>query len=234
MRAASTSRMSEPLPAGTSSAPARSAMASCRCGPHRFHHRPIGRAVAWLHAGDGADLLHRPSICATRCSIGLIWLQELYVWTHVAAIMLGAGYVLLRGGFVRVDLLYAAMSERGKAWVDLLGTLFLMMPFLVMMAISGWSFFLTSLAMNEPRNMTPACRGLWLLKGTLIVFVAAGRFARREPDSCARWRPFSTVASAASIRTVPSLEADVRAPDVVAPDRRTPQRVDVRRSDRAR
>ena len=42
-------------------------------------------------------------------NIGLIWLQELYIWTHAAAIMFGAGYVLMRGGFVRVDLLYTRL-----------------------------------------------------------------------------------------------------------------------------
>jgi TRAP-type mannitol/chloroaromatic compound transport system permease small subunit len=105
--------------------------------------------------------------------IGLIWLQELYAWTHVIAITLGAGYVLLRGGFVRVDLLYAKMTERGKAWVDLLGTIFLMVPFLVMMAISGWSFFRTSYMMNEASQQDTGLPWLWALKGTLILFVLA-------------------------------------------------------------
>ena len=105
--------------------------------------------------------------------IGLIWLQELYAWTHVAAITLGAGYVLLKGGFVRVDLLYAKMSARGKAWVDLLGTVFLMAPFLVMMAISGWSFFRTSMMMNEASQQDTGLPWLWVLKGTLLLFVLA-------------------------------------------------------------
>jgi TRAP-type mannitol/chloroaromatic compound transport system permease small subunit len=105
-------------------------------------------------------------------NIGLIWLQELYTWTHVTAIMLGAGYVLKHGGFVRVDLLYGRMTERAKAWVNLLGTLFLMAPFLVMMVVSGWSFFRTSYLMNEASQQDTGLPMLWLLKGTLLAFVA--------------------------------------------------------------
>ena len=100
----------------------------------------IGKTVAWLTLAT-VLICFATVYLRYAMHIGLIWLQELYAWTHVAAITMGAGYVLLKGGFVRVDLLYARMSVRGKAWVDLLGTVFLMMPFLVMMAISGWSFF---------------------------------------------------------------------------------------------
>jgi TRAP-type mannitol/chloroaromatic compound transport system permease small subunit len=103
--------------------------------------------------------------------IGLIWLQELYAWTHVAAITMGAGFVLLKGGFVRVDLVYARLSKRGKAWVDLIGTVCLMAPFLVMMAIAGWSFFRTSLMMNEASQQDTGLPWLWLLKSSLLAFV---------------------------------------------------------------
>jgi TRAP-type mannitol/chloroaromatic compound transport system permease small subunit len=103
--------------------------------------------------------------------VGLIWLQELYAWTHVAAITMGAGYVLLRGGFVRVDMIYARLTNRGKAWVDLLGTIFLMAPFLYMMAVAGFSFFRMSFMMNEASQQDTGLPWLWLLKGTLLAFV---------------------------------------------------------------
>jgi TRAP-type mannitol/chloroaromatic compound transport system permease small subunit len=132
----------------------------------------IGNVVAWFTLAT-ALICFATVYLRYSLHIGLIWLQELYAWTHVIAITTGAGYVLLKGGFVRVDLLYAKMTERGKAWVDLLGTLFLMAPFLIMMAISGWSFFRTSLAMNEASQQDTGLPWLWALKGTLIFFVAA-------------------------------------------------------------
>ncbi len=131
----------------------------------------VGRVVAWL---TFATVL----ICFATVylryvlKVGEIWLQELYAWTHVAAITLGAGYVLMKGGFVRVDLIYGRLGPRGRAWVELLGTVFLMAPFLVMMAVSGWSFFHSSYLMNEHSQWETGMPMLWILKGTLLVFVA--------------------------------------------------------------
>lgn len=130
----------------------------------------VGRVVAWLTFATVA-------VCFATVylryvfHIGEIWLQELYAWTHVAAITMGAGYVLMKGGFVRVDLLYVRFSPRGKALVELFGTLFLMAPFLIMMAVSGWSFFHTSYVMNEASQWENGLRALWLLKSTLLFFV---------------------------------------------------------------
>ena len=46
--------------------------------------------------------------------------------------LLAAGYVLNQGGHVRVDIIYTNLNKRGKAWVDIFGTLFLLMPFCTM------------------------------------------------------------------------------------------------------
>jgi TRAP-type mannitol/chloroaromatic compound transport system permease small subunit len=130
----------------------------------------IGKVVAWLTLAT-VLICFATVYLRYAVHIGLIWLQELYAWTHVAAITMGAGFVLLKGGFVRVDLVYAHLSKRGKAFVDLFGTLFLMAPFLIMMAIAGWSFFRTSLMMNEASQQDTGLPWLWLLKGTLLLFV---------------------------------------------------------------
>ena len=58
-------------------------------------------------------------------SIGWVWMQELYVWTHATIFMLGAGYTLLHEGQVRIDLIYRTASARYKALVNIFGSLFL-------------------------------------------------------------------------------------------------------------
>src|SRR5882757_4298411 len=67
-----------------------------------------GRIVAWLTLAT-VLICFATVYLRYALNIGLIWLQELYIWSHMAAIMLGAGYVLLRGGFVRVDIFYVRM-----------------------------------------------------------------------------------------------------------------------------
>src|SRR5690554_4264390 len=46
--------------------------------------------------------------------------------------LLAAGWVLSVDGHVRVDIVYSRLSERAKAWVDLFGTTFFLLPFCYM------------------------------------------------------------------------------------------------------
>jgi TRAP-type mannitol/chloroaromatic compound transport system permease small subunit len=171
MHAGSASRMSD-LPAGVSSAGRGPRWLNAVADRIDSITTAIGKAVAWLTLAT-VLICFATVYLRYAMHIGLIWLQELYAWTHVAAITMGAGYVLLRGGFVRVDMIYARLSDRGKAWVDLLGTIFLMAPFLYMMAVAGWSFFRSSMMMNEASQQDTGLPWLWLLKGTLLAFVFA-------------------------------------------------------------
>lgn len=103
--------------------------------------------------------------------VGFVWLQESYVWTHVAAIMFGSAYAMLHGGFVRIDTIYNRMGDKGKALVDLFGTVVFLGPFLWMMGTSGWSFFLSSWQMSERSAYESGLPAIYILKGTLVVFV---------------------------------------------------------------
>lgn len=102
--------------------------------------------------------------------VGYTWTQELYTWTHVLLIMLGSAYTFLKGGFVRVDVIYARASVRAQAWVDLIGGLVFTLPFIVMVAWYGWPFFIDSLSMNERSQYDDGLPALYLLKASLIVF----------------------------------------------------------------
>ena len=103
--------------------------------------------------------------------VGYVWLQESYIWTHVVVIMFGSAYALLQNAFVRVDPFYNRMKPRGKAWVDLFGTVALLGPFVLMMGTSGWQFFLSSWRMGERSAYESGLPGVYLLKGTMLVFV---------------------------------------------------------------
>lgn len=103
--------------------------------------------------------------------VGFIWLQESYIWTHVIVIMFGSAYALLQGAFVRVDPFYNRMSARGRASVDLFGTIAFLGPFVWMMGTSGWRFFLASWRMSERSAYESGMPAVYLLKGTMLVFV---------------------------------------------------------------
>jgi TRAP-type mannitol/chloroaromatic compound transport system permease small subunit len=102
---------------------------------------------------------------------GQVWLQESYIWTHVAVIVLGAGYTMMTGGFVRVDVFYSRWSTRKRALSDLAMTLLLLVPFLIVFGIAVWTFWTASFASDEG-SLNPGGMGnLWLLKATLLGFV---------------------------------------------------------------
>lgn len=129
----------------------------------------IGRITAWL-------TLATVLICAIvvflryAFSIGFIWLQELYVWTYAIVFMVGAGYTQLHGGHVRVDIFYAPASPRAKAWIDLIGTLLFLLPWLAVVAWTAWPYVRASWALGEESAQTGGMPGLYLLKTVLLVF----------------------------------------------------------------
>ena len=103
-------------------------------------------------------------------SFGFVWLQESYVWMHGILFMVGAGYALLVDAHVRVDILYRPFGRRYKAWIDLAGSLLLLLP---MVAVTFWSslpYVSTSWERLESSREAGGLPGLFLLKSVLIVF----------------------------------------------------------------
>ncbi len=71
-------------------------------------------------------------------------------WHLFAAIfLLGAAYTLQNDKHVRVDVFYHRFSESGKAWVNLIGTVFLLLPFCVVAFWESLSFVSSSHAVLE-------------------------------------------------------------------------------------
>jgi TRAP-type mannitol/chloroaromatic compound transport system permease small subunit len=133
-------------------------------------NRCVGRVVAWLTLATvlicGAVVLLRYS-----AGIGLVWLQELYVWTHAMTFLLAAGFAYLLNAHVRVDIFYARLSARGKAWVDLLGVVFLLFPWLTLIAWTGWTYVAYSWQANEISVQNNGMPGMYVLKSAILGFV---------------------------------------------------------------
>jgi TRAP-type mannitol/chloroaromatic compound transport system permease small subunit len=129
----------------------------------------IGRSVAWLTAGC---VLTCFAVVVLRYAfgVGFPWLQELYVWQHATVFMAGAGYTMLHRGHVNVDLLYGRLTERGRAWVDILGTLLFLFPWLAVLAATSGPFVAASWRVGESSSTTDGMPATYLLKSLLLVF----------------------------------------------------------------
>jgi TRAP-type mannitol/chloroaromatic compound transport system permease small subunit len=52
--------------------------------------------------------------------------------------LLGAGYALKHDEHVRVDIFYKSLTPKGRAWINLLGTIFFLIPFSLLVIFYSW------------------------------------------------------------------------------------------------
>ncbi|MGB0638833.1 MAG: TRAP transporter small permease subunit [Myxococcota bacterium] len=121
---------------------------------------------------------------------------ELQWYLFSMVFLLGASHTLQRNQHVRVDVLYGQFSTRNKAWLDLLGGLFFLVPFCIFglvvcwpMVTNSWSIGDTWLGEGSPdpgglprapiKTMMMLCFGLLLLQG--LAEIAKQIRTLREP-----------------------------------------------------
>jgi TRAP-type mannitol/chloroaromatic compound transport system permease small subunit len=100
---------------------------------------------------------------------GSIALQEVVLYMHAAVFMLGAAYTLRRDSHVRVDIFYRRLSPRGRAWVDLFGTLCLLLPFTVLIGWLAWQYVASAWVVREGSRETGGLPCVWLLKSLILL-----------------------------------------------------------------
>ena len=76
------------------------------------------------------------------------WL-ELQWYMFGATVLLGAPHLLNKNGHIRVDLFYAKLNDRQRAWLDLGGLLAFLLPFCYFMVVYSWPWFLEAWQINE-------------------------------------------------------------------------------------
>ena len=74
---------------------------------------------------------------------------EIQWYLFAAIVMLGASHTLRMNEHVRVDIVYTHLSERGKEWLDLLGTAIFLVPSMLVIAYYSWPFFMQSWEIQE-------------------------------------------------------------------------------------
>lgn len=129
----------------------------------------IGKTVSWLAV---AMLLVQFAIVLMRYVFGVnyIWFQESILYMHGFLFMLTAGYALLHDEHVRVDIFYREAPQRAKAMVNLLGSCFLLLPFMTLVFYTSFGFVINSWADLEGSTETSGIQGVYLLKSAILIF----------------------------------------------------------------
>ena len=138
----------------------------------------IGRAVGWLTLAmvliGAFNALARYIGTHLGMQLGSnLWLEaQWYLFAMV--FMLGAAATLQQEKHVRVDVLYGRLSDRGKAWINLVGTVFLLLPFCALSAWASWDYVLNSWASRE---LSPDPGGLPRYPLKTVILLAFGLIA---------------------------------------------------------
>lgn len=108
----------------------------------------LGSGVSWL------SLLLVLIICydvVTRYFFNhsSVALQELEWHLFAALFLLSAGYTLKNDAHVRIDVFYSKFSEQKKEIVNLIGAIFFLIPFCVVVIISSYDFVANSFLVGE-------------------------------------------------------------------------------------
>ena len=132
-------------------------------------NRVVGLALRWVAL---AMALVQFVVVLARYVFGVsaIAATESVLYLHAAFFMLGAGYAFLVDGHVRVDIFYAERGPRGRAWTDLFGHVFFLLPTLALLLVWSWPSVRRSWAILEGPISVGGIPASFLLKSLIPAF----------------------------------------------------------------
>lgn len=125
-----------------------------------------GRTLAWLNIGM-VVLTFAVVVMRYLFNNSSIFMQEGVMYMHSIVFLLASAYTLKHNEHVRVDILYQRLGGKGKALVDLLGTLLLLLPVIIFILISSWNYVERSWAIMETSPETSGIPAVFLLKSLI-------------------------------------------------------------------
>ncbi len=98
-----------------------------------------------------------------------VWMMELELYLFAIIFLLGGAYAFQKDQHVRVDVFYTNMSEKNKAIVNLIGGIFLLLPWCIIILYISQRFFLKSWRIGESSGQPGGLPMLYVKKGLLFV-----------------------------------------------------------------
>ncbi|QPC85526.1 TRAP transporter small permease subunit [Mesorhizobium sp. NBSH29] len=127
----------------------------------------IGKKVAWLILVAVLVSAGNAIIRKTFNMSSNAWL-ELQWYLFGAAFLLAAAYTLKQNEHIRIDIVYGMFSRRVQHWIDLLGHVFFLMPFVVLMIF----YFVPYVSLSYRSGEVSSSAGgliLWPAKSLLLI-----------------------------------------------------------------
>ena len=128
----------------------------------------IGKYVLWLILAStvisGANAVVRKVFnYSSNAFLEVQW------YLFAAAFMLAAGYTLLQGEHVKVDVISSRLSKRAQIWIDIFGFAFFLSPVCLTVLWYGVPFFLQGYHSNELSGNAG-----WLMRSPVYAMIPLG------------------------------------------------------------
>ncbi|MDT8338545.1 MAG: TRAP transporter small permease subunit [Sulfurimonas sp.] len=105
-------------------------------------------------------------------STGSVALQELEWHLFDVVILFGIAYTLREGAHVRVDIFYASFSQKTKALINIISSLFFVLPFSFLIIYIGIDFVSMSYLQNEASSNPGGLEYRFLVKSLMPISFA--------------------------------------------------------------
>ncbi len=108
----------------------------------------VGRLSYWL-------ILVMVLVSAGNAAVRYAFNRSSNAWLEIqwylfsAVFLFCAGYTLLHNQHVRIDVISGRMSKRARAWIDVLGTLFFLLPMAIAIMWMAWPVFVDAYQHDE-------------------------------------------------------------------------------------
>jgi TRAP-type mannitol/chloroaromatic compound transport system permease small subunit len=108
----------------------------------------VGRLSYWL-------ILVMVLVSAGNAAVRYAFNRSSNAWLEIqwylfsAVFLFCAGYALLHNQHVRIDVISGRMSKRARAWIDVLGTLFFLLPMAIALMWMSWPVFVDAYQHDE-------------------------------------------------------------------------------------
>ena len=128
-----------------------------------------GKLISWLTL---FIVLITFSIVIMRYAFnsGSIAMQESVNYMYSLVFLIGIAYTFKYDEHVRVDIFYQKFTKKTKAWVNLGGCIFLLLPMVGFIFYTSWDYVLSSWELLEDSPDAGGLPFVYLLKSSILVF----------------------------------------------------------------
>jgi TRAP-type mannitol/chloroaromatic compound transport system permease small subunit len=127
----------------------------------------IGKKIAWL-------ILVAVLVAAINAIIRKVFNMSSNAWLELQWMLFGAVFLMCASWtmqvkeHIRIDIVNSMLPQRVRQWIELLGHVFFLMPFCLLILYHSWPFFWRSYAIGE-QSLSAGGLPQWPAKGLVVI-----------------------------------------------------------------